>query len=444
MINSIINAFKNADIRKRLLFTIACVVLIRIGSMIPVPGIALEQFSAWLSQANLELGFLDTLTGGSFSQMSIFALSISPYINASIIMQLLTIAIPKLEEIQKDGEDGRRRIGKYTRILTVALALLEGGAMAYSFSVQSSGIINTDAFTGIMLISLGFTAGTSFLMWMGENISERGVGNGISIILLVNIVSRLPQDLDILYTKFVSGASSLIVGIMSAIIIIAVLVGMVVLIVLLQDAERRIPVQYSKKVSGRSMVGGASSNIPLKVNTSGVIPVIFAMSLMQFPIIISSFFGSTGSRTGFWNKVLYMLNMQNWFNVTEWGEFKYTFGALVYILLIIFFAKFYTAVTFNPVEISNNLKKSGGYCPGIRPGRPTTDYLTDILDKIVVIGAFALCIVAVLPLVFTGVFQVRVGFAATSLIIVVGVILETMKAIEAMMAVHHYKGFLDK
>ena len=444
MINSIINAFKNPDIRKRLLFTVACVVLIRIGSMIPVPGIAYEQFSSWLKDANLELGFLDTLTGGSFSQMSIFALSISPYINASIIMQLLTIAIPRLEEIQKDGEDGRRRIGKYTRILTIALAFLEGGAMAYSFSVQNSGVINTDAFTGIMLISFGFTAGTSFLMWLGENISERGVGNGISMILLVNIVSRLPADLDTLYTKFVSGASSLIVGIMSAIIIIAVLVGLVVLIVILQDAERKIPVQYSKKVSGRGMVGGSASNIPLKVNTSGVIPVIFAMSLMQFPIIISSFFGAQGARTGFWNKVLYMLNMQNWFNVTEWAEFKYTIGALIYIFLIGFFAYFYTAVTFNPVEISNNLKKSGGYCPGIRPGKPTTDYLKEILNKIIFIGAIALSIVAILPLVLTGVFQVRVGFAATSLIIVVGVILETMKAIEAMMAVHHYKGFLDK
>ncbi|MCR5830185.1 MAG: preprotein translocase subunit SecY [Lachnospiraceae bacterium] len=444
MINSIINAFKNPDIRKRLLFTILCVVIVRIGSMIPVPGIAFEQFSAWLSQANLELGFLDTLTGGSFSQMSIFALSISPYINASIIMQLLTIAIPKLEELQKDGEDGRRKIAKYTRILTIALALIEGGAMAYSFSVGNQSVINTDTFTGIMLISLGFTAGTSFLMWLGENITERGVGNGISIILLVNIVSRLPRDLDVLVTKFVTGASSVIVGIMSAIVILAVLIGMVVLIVLLQDAERRIPVQYSKKVSGRGMVGGSSSNIPLKVNTSGVIPVIFAMSLMQFPIIISSFFGSTGARTGFWNKILYMLNMQNWFNVTDWGEFKYSVGALIYIALICFFAYFYTAVTFNPIEISNNLKKSGGYCPGIRPGKPTTEYLKDILNKIIFVGAIALSIVAILPLIFTGGFRVSVGFAATSLIIVVGVILETMKSIEAMMAVHHYKGFLDK
>ena len=279
-----------------------------------------------------------------------------------------------------------------------------------------------------------------------KDIGRTGFGrwNGISMILLVNIVSRLPADLDTLYTKFVSGASSLIVGIMSAIIIVAVLVGLVMLIVILQDAERKIPVQYSKKVSGRGMVGGSASNIPLKVNTSGVIPVIFAMSLMQFPIIISSFFGAQGARTGFWNKVLYMLNMQNWFNVKEWAEFKYTIGALIYIFLIGFFAYFYTAVTFNPVEISNNLKKSGGYCPGIRPGKPTTDYLKEILNKIIFIGAIALSIVAILPLVLTGVFQVRVGFAATSLIIVVGVILETMKAIEAMMAVHHYKGFLDK
>jgi len=443
MFNSVVNAFKNPEIRKRLLFTLACVIIVRIGSMIPVPGVSAQVFQSWLSQANIELGFLDTLTGGSFSQMSIFALSISPYINASIIMQLLTIAIPKLEEIQKDGEEGRRRIGKYTRILTIALALLEGGAMAYSFSA-SEGTFTTNNFTGILLVALGFTAGTAFLMWLGENITERGVGNGISIILLINIISRLPQDIDVLVTKFVTGASSVIVGIMSAIIIAAILVGMVVLIVILQDAERRIPVQYSRKVTGRNMVGGATSSIPLKVNTSGVIPVIFAMSLMQAVIIISSFFGATGARTGFWNKVLYMLNMNNWFNFVDEGELKYTVGAIIYVALIAFFAYFYTAVTFNPVEIANNLKKNGGYCPGIRPGKPTVDYIKKILGKIIVIGATALSIVAILPLVFTGAFKVQVGFAATSLIIVVGVILETLKSIEAMMAVHHYKGFLDK
>lgn len=444
MFSSFINAFKNAEVRKRLLFTILCIVLVRIGSMIPVPGVSASVFQNWLQQGNIEMGFLDTLTGGSFSQMSIFALNISPYINASIIIQLLTIAIPKLDEIRKDGEDGRMKIGKYTRYLTIFLAVLEGGAMAYSFS-RSAGTFTTDTFTGIVLVTLGFTAGTSFLMWLGESITERGVGNGISIILLINIVSRLPRDLNVLVTKFVTGSeSTVIVSIISAIIIAIVIVGMVALIVLLQDAERRIPVQYSKKVSGRSIVGGASSSIPLKVNTSGVIPVIFAMSLLEFPIIICSFFGVTGSRTGFWNKVLYLFNMQNWFNVSDWGEFKYTLGALIYVLLICFFAFFYTAVTFNPVEISNNLKKQGGYCPGIRPGKPTTDYLKDILNKIIFIGAIALSIVAILPLIFTGVFQVSVGFAATSLIIVVGVVLETMKQIESMLAVHHYKGFLDK
>ena len=444
MFKTFINAFKIKEIRMRILFTLGCLLIVRLGCLIPAPGISQTMFKSWIETYQLSLGFLDTLTGGSFSQMAIFALNISPYINASIIMQLLTIAIPKLEEMSKDGEDGREKLNVISRYLTIGLALLESGAMAISFGNSGYTISGTNTFREAAMIVVAFTAGTAFLMWLGERITQRGVGNGISVILLINIVARLPQDVSTLIERFVTGASSVIMGIVAAIVIIAVIVLMVVLIVLLQDAERRIPVQYAKKIQGRKMVGGQSSSIPLKVNTSGVIPVIFAMSLMQFPVIISSFFGSTGSKTGsVWQKILYLLTQQNWFKRGE-GEWKYTLGVLIYIALIIFFAYFYTAVTFNPIEISNNLKKQSGFIPGIRPGKPTSDYLTDILNKIVFIGAISLALVAVIPIFFTGIFAVSVSFAATSIIIVVGVVLETMKQIESMMAVRHYSGFLDK
>ncbi len=445
MIKTFINALKVPEIRKRLLFTLFCIVIVRLGCLIPVPVINREVFDIWLKNNQLSLGFLNTLTGGSFEQMSIFALNISPYINASIIMQLLTIAIPKLEEMQKDGEDGRQKINQISRYLTIALAVIESTAMAISFGNSSYFVSGGTTFREVAIMVVSFTAGTAFLMWLGERITERGVGNGISIILLINIVSRLPQDIKTLVERFVTGASSVIMGIVAAILIIAIIVGMVILIVLLQDAERRIPVQYAKKIQGRKMVGGQSSSIPLKVNTSGVIPVIFAMSLMQVPVIIASFFGVQPDRTStFGRKILYLLSQNKWFDITNDGAFKYTFGVVIYIALIIFFAYFYTAVTFNPIEISNNLKKQSGLIPGVRPGKPTTDYLTDILNKIIFIGAISLSIVAVLPIFFTGIFSVQVSFAATSIIIVVGVILETMKQIESMMAVRHYTGFLEK
>lgn len=444
MFKTVINAFRIKDLRKKILFTLACVIVIRLGSLIPTPGISQALFHEWLDTYQLSLGFLDTLTGGSFSEMSIFALGVSPYINASIIMQLLTIAIPKLEEMQKDGEDGRQKINKISRYLTIGLAVIESTAMAISFGNSGYLVSGTATFKEIAIVVCSFTAGTAFVMWLGERITERGVGNGISIVLLVNIVSKLPEDITTLFTRFVTGASSVVNGIIGAVVIVVVIVGLITLIVLLQDAERRIPVQYAKKIQGRKMVGGQSSSIPMKVNTSGVIPVIFAMSLMQLPIIISSFFGVTGERTTVWRKILYLLNQGNWFNVTGEGEFKYTLGVLIYIGLILFFAYFYTAVTFNPIEIANNLKKQSGFIPGIRPGKPTSDYLTGVLNKIIFIGAVSLSIVAIIPLIFTGIFAVRVSFAATSIIIVVGVILETMKQIESQMAVRHYTGFLDK
>ena len=442
MIKTFINAFKIPEIRKRLLFTLACLVIVRLGCLIPVPVINHDLIKE-VFQSNESLGFLDVLTGGSFSEMSIFALNISPYINASIIMQLLTIAIPKLEEMQKDGEDGRKRINAISRYLTVALALIESTAMAISFGNKGYFKSTTTSFREVAIFVLAFTAGTCFLMWLGERITERGVGNGISIILLINIVARLPRDITTLVQNFVLGPQNVIKGIISAIIILAIIIGMVILIVLLQDAERRIPVQYAKKIQGRKMVGGQASSIPLKVNTSGVIPVIFAMSLMQFPIIFASFFGVQPGKESFGRKILYLLSQNKWFNTAE-GEFKYSLGVLIYIGLIIFFAYFYTAVTFNPIEISNNLKKQSGFIPGIRPGKPTSDYLTDILNKVIFIGAISLSIAAVIPIFFTGFFKASVSFAATSIIIVVGVVLETMKQVESMMAVRHYTGFLEK
>ena len=444
MFKTVINAFKIKEIRSKLLFTLFALLIVRLGSNITVPVITRAGVTSWASN-QLSQGLLATLTGGALSSLSIFALSISPYINAEIIMQLLTIAIPKLEEMQKDGEDGRQKIQKISRYLTVVLALIESTAMAISFSNSGYYTGGKGTFTDIVTVALAFTAGTVFLMWLGDKITEKGVGNGISVILLINIVARLPQDLNTLVTTFVINADSVVWGIISAIIIAAIIFGMVVLIVLLQDAERRIPVQYTRKIVGRKQVGGQGSSIPLKVNTSGVLPVIFAMSILQFPIIIASFFGVTGMRENgnFGTKLLYLIDQNHWFHLTPEGEFKYTLGAIIYIALILFFAYFYTAVSFNPIEISNNLKKQGGFVPGIRPGKPTSDYLTGILNKIIFIGAIALSIVAILPIFFTGIFNVSVSFAATSIIIVVGVILETMKQIESMMAVRHYKGFLD-
>ncbi len=442
MFSTIINAFKVKDLRKKLIFTFFCLVVVRIGSAIPAPGINQALVSSWLS--NMNLGFFDALTGGSFTQMSILALNISPYITSSIIMQLMTIAIPKLAEMQKDGETGRKKIAEISRYLTIALALIESSAMAYGFA--RSGYTTDKKITTILVIVVCFTAGSAFLMWLGENITEYGVGNGISIILTINIVAKIPSDFVNLFRVFVVNASTAVNGVIAAAIIILVVAATVILIIMLQDATRRIPVQYSKKVVGRKMYGGSSTYIPLKVNTSGVIPVIFAISFLQFPQIISSFFGisaATGPNATLWQKILYLFNDSNWFNFKSFAEFKYTLGALIYIVLIIFFAYFYTSITFNPLEVANNMKKQGGFIPGIRPGKPTTEYLTSVLNKIVLIGAALLTVVALIPIFFSGAFNASVSFGGTSLIIVVGVVLETLKQIETQMVERHYKGFLN-
>ena len=437
MLQTFRKAFQIEDIRKKILYTFAMLFVVRLGSQLPTPGVNptyIQQFFA--SQTGETFNFFNAFTGGSFETMSIFALSITPYITSSIIMQLLTIAIPKLEEMQKDGEDGRKKIATITRYVTVALALVESTAMAVGFGRQ--GLLIEYNFVNAAIVVLTLTAGSAFLMWIGERITEKGVGNGISIILLINILSRIPSDLTTLYEQFVKG-KGLAKGGLAAIIILAIILVVVVFIIILQDGERRIPVQYSQKIQGRKTVGGQSTNIPLKVNTAGVIPVIFASSIMQFPIIIASFLGK-GNGTGIGSEILKGMNSSNWCNPEN---IKYSWGLIVYIALTIFFAYFYTSVTFNPLEIANNMKKSGGFIPGIRPGKPTSDYLAKILNYIIFIGACGLIIVQVIPFFFNGVFGASVSFGGTSLIIVVGVVLETIKQIESQMLVHNYSGYLN-
>ena len=451
MFTKVRNAFKVKDIRDRLIFTFFALLIVRIGCLITIPGINPELIKSYFDSF-VGSDFANAFTGGSLETMSIFALNISPYITSSIIMQLLTIAIPKLEELHNDGEDGRKKIAEITRYITVALAIIQSAAMSIGFA--NSGYLNKD-FKTIAIIVISMTAGSAFLMWLGENITEKGVGNGISVILLINIVSRMPNDMNNLYQQFIKGASNTVNAVIAAAVIIAVILFVVVFVVILQDAERRIPVQYSKKVQGRKMVGGTSSHIPLKVNTAGVIPVIFASSLLQLPLIVSQFFGVNAAsgmitnadgekvHASIWQMMLKMMSQSSWFNFDSFSEFKYTLGLVIYLLLLVFFAYFYTSITFNPIEVSNNMKKQAGFIPGIRPGKPTTDYLTNVLNCIIFIGVAGLAIVAVIPIFFQGVFDANVSFGGTSIIIVVGVVIETLKQVESRMLVRHYKGFLN-
>ena len=439
MLETVKNAFKIKDIRSKLIFTLCMLVVVRLGCELPVPGVDRSYFANWFAQQTGDaFSFMDAFTGGSFLKMSVFALNITPYITSSIIMQLLTIAIPKLEEMQREGEDGRKKIASITRYVTVGLSLMESSAMAIGFGRQ--GLLEEYNALNVIMVITSLTAGSAFIMWIGERITEKGVGNGISIVLTINIISRIPEDLRSLWKQFVTPqfeAHKYGAGTIAIVIIAAVIVLTVILTVILNGAERRIPVQYAKKVQGRKMVGGQSTHIPLKVNTGGVIPIIFASSLLQLPSVISSFFGS-GNATG-WQKFLYFLNSGNWFKKGAW---VYSWGALIYVVLVVFFAYFYTSITFNPMEVAENMKKSGGFIPGTRPGKPTQDYLNKVLNYIVFIGAIGLIIVAIIPIIFNGLFGASVSFGGTSLIIIVGVILETMKQIESQMLVRNYKGFL--
>ena len=436
MLKSLRKALSIEDIRKRLLYTLVMLVVIRLGSQLPVPGVDRHYFSTWFAQQTGDaFNFFDAFTGGSFLNMSILALNITPYITSSIIIQLLTIAIPKLEEMQKDGEDGRKKLVAITRYVTVALALIESTAMAVAFG--NNGLLENFNALNVITVIAALTAGSAFLMWVGERITENGVGNGISIVLVINIISRIPQDIAQLFEQFVFG-KAIAVGAVAALIILAIILAMVIMVIILNDGTRKIPVQYAKKVQGRKMVGGQTSSIPLKVNTAGVIPIIFASSLMQLPVVICSFFGYQG--TGIWGHILKGLNSSYW---CKPSEPVYSIGLVVYIVLVIFFAYFYTSITFNPLEIADNMKKQGGFIPGIRPGKPTSDYLTRILNYIIFIGAAGLTVICVIPYFFNGIFGASVSFGGTSLIIIVSVVLETMKQVESQMLVRNYKGFLN-
>ena len=437
MLQTLRNAFKIKDLRKKILYTLVMLVVVRIGSQLPVPGVNTAAFTEWFKQQSGEaFNFFDAFTGGSFETMSIFALNISPYITSSIIIQLLTIAIPKLEEMQKDGEDGRKKLQSITRYVTVSLALIEGTAMAIGFGRQ--GLIPNMNVWNITSIVVALTAGSAFLMWVGERITEKGIGNGISIVLMINILSRVPNDIVSLFNDFVK-PKTVAKGALAGIIVLAVILATIVLVIVLNDAVRKIPVQYAKKMQGRKMVGGQSTHIPLKVNTAGVIPVIFASSLMSMPNLIATFAGKPGGN-GIGSKILAVLSQNNWFNMEQPIN---TLGFLLYAAMIVFFAYFYTSITFNPIEIADNIKKQGGFVPGIRPGKPTQEYLSKILNYIVFIGACGLLIVVTIPIFFNGVFGAAVSFGGTSIIIIVGVILETLKQIESQMLVRNYKGFLS-
>ncbi len=437
MFETLKNVFRVKEMRRKLLYVIWMIFVIRIGSQLPVPGVDSDVFRQWFqSNTGDAFNFFDAFTGGSFEQMSVFALNITPYITSSIIIQLLTIAIPALEEMHRDGEEGRKKLTAITRYVTVGLALFESVAMTIVFS-RGNIVQDMNVLKGIVVV-VTLTAGSAILMWIGERITEKGIGNGISIVLAVNIISRIPSDMGLLYENFIKG-KTIAKGMLAGVIIIAVILVVVVFVLILNGAERRIPVQYSKKMVGRKLMGGQSNHIPLKVNTAGVIPIIFASSIMSMPGMIAQFAGK-GTGSGIGGEIIKGLSSSNWCNPSQ---LRYSWGLIVYIVLCVFFAYFYTSITFNPLEVADNIKKQGGFIPGIRPGKPTSDYLTKMLNYIIFIGAVGLIIVAVIPFFFNGVFGAQVSFGGTSIIIVVGVVLETVKQIESQMLVRNYKGFLN-
>jgi len=397
--------------------------IFRLGSVIPVPGVDINYVKSIVNNAGL-LSFFDLVSGGAFGNMTIFALSISPYITSSIIMQLLTIAIPSLEALAKEGEEGSKKIAQYQRYATIILALIQ--ATGISVGLFRGALINQDTFS-IIVVILTLTAGTAFLMWLGEQITEKGIGNGISLLIFAGIIASLPSSL---FTTFALTKAGQI-NPLAIILFIVIAIAMIVAVVAIEAGTRKIPVQYAKRVVGRKMYGGQSSHIPLKVNQSGVMPVIFAMSLLQFPHTIAYFIGSEGGFAKFLNTWLSPTGMP--------GVFIYN---LLSAVLIIFFTYFYTAITFNPVEISNNMKQNGGFIPGIRPGKPTADYINKILTRITLSGAVFLAIITIVPTIVLGITHIPISFGGTTIIIIVGVALETMKQIEAQLLMRHYQGFL--
>lgn len=426
MFETIRNAWKIVDLRKKLIYTFIMLVIFRLGSCIPVPLLDPSQMSALFNSENTMFGFIDIVSGGAFQNATIFAMSITPYINASIIFQLLCVAIPALERLQKQGEDGRKKIAQMQRYATVVLALIQ--ATGLYFLLKSYGAVTTPGWGAAIVIVATFTAGTAFLMWLGEQITEKGVGNGISLIIFAGIVSRLPGMLTSLYAYVQGGTINWVMAVALLVLVLIV----VAFVVMMNDAERRLPVQYAKRVVGRKMYGGQSTHIPIKVSGAGVIPIIFAMSIMSFPGTIASFFGKSAESGGFWGGFLWIFSGQSWVY------------AVLYFLLIIFFTYFYTAIQFNPIEMSNNMKKNGGFIPGIRPGKPTSEYISKVLSRVTLAGAFFLGIIAVLPIFMNlGLNIANFSIGGTSLLIVVGVALETVKSMESQMIMRHYKGFLE-
>ncbi len=438
MIQTLINAWKVADLRKKILYTAFIILVFRIGAAIPVPFVEISGGLITDVNANNFMTYLSMMTGDAFNYGTLFAMSITPYINASIIIQLLTVAIPALEKLAKEGEEGRKKLSSITRYTSVALALMQ--STAYFFYIRSRDYLTTDAngakYTGFwavfqaLAIILCYTAGSTFIMWLGEQINEKGIGNGISIILFAGIVSRMPTTIYGLYTYLDKGGAYFAIVPIAAISLIL----MVAFIVWMDNAERRIPVQYAKRVVGRKMYGGQNTHMPIKVNMCGVLPIIFASSILSLPPTIQMFVNV--KEGGFW---------EGFFKIFESTHWAY---GIMYFVLIIFFAYFYAAIQYNPIEMANNIRKNSGAIPGIRPGKPTSDYITKVLSRLTLVGALLLSVVALYPILFsqiTGAFkhQVSLSLGGTSVIILVGVALETVKQLESQMMMRHYKGFLD-
>lgn len=439
MFKTIKNALKTPDVRKRLLYTLVLIVVFRLGCYITVPGVNSIALNEAMNNTNGFAGLIDMISGGAFSRFSVFAMSISPYITASIVIQLLAMIIPSLERLTKEGgEEGRQKINKYTKIVTIVLALVE--AIGVYLSYKSSGIFVDQSFLTGSLVVVGLVAGTSVLMWLGDQITNKGIGNGISLLIFIGIISRLPSGITTLWSLMISEAGFSTTGLLTAIGIIVGALILVAGVVFVQQAERRVPVQYSKKVVGRKMVGAQSTHIPLKLAMAGVMPVIFASSFMTFPaMIIQIFVPDIANHTGF------LAGLYNFSIATSTSNVGIGYSianALVYLLLIIGFTFFYTYATFNPAEVSNNIKKNGGFIPGIRAGKPTTEYLSSIISKLTVFGGLFLAIIAILPMLlrFT---NLNIAFGGTSILIVVGVALETVQQLESQLAMRHYKGFLE-
>ena len=439
MFKTIKNALKTPDVRKRLIYTLILIVLFRLGCYITVPGVNTIVLNEAMTSSNGIAGFIDIISGGAFSRFSIFAMSISPYITASIVVQLLAMVIPSLERMAKEGgEEGRKVMNRWTKIITLILALIE--AIGIYLSYRNAGVfINPGWLTGILIVA-SLVAGTSLLMWLGEQITSKGIGNGISIIIFIGIISGLPSGITTIWNLIFTSSGFSTIGLLTALGIIIGALILVAGVVFVQEAERRVPVQYSKRVQGRKMVGAQSTHIPLKLAMAGVMPVIFASSFMTFPaMIISMFVKDISTLNGFWAGV-YKFSIATSSSSVGWG---YSLAnAIVYLILIMGFTFFYTYATFNPAEVSNNIKKNGGFIPGIRAGKPTTDYLSSVISKLTIFGGLFLAVIAIIPMLlrFT---SLNVSFGGTSILIVVGVALETVQQLESQLVMRHYKGFLE-